>query len=60
MSGIQGFGLNTLVLRTFALAHLNTINEFEVFDQEKPVGAMILAMQAARVRIILHLPMRLT
>ena len=42
----QGFGLNPLVLRTFALAHLALLDGIDDFSKEKPIGALILSMQA--------------
>ncbi|KAF8657963.1 hypothetical protein AX14_007772, partial [Amanita brunnescens Koide BX004] len=43
---LDAFGLNPLVLRTFALAHLASLDGNDDFTQERPVGALILAMQA--------------
>ncbi|KIL55990.1 hypothetical protein M378DRAFT_182088 [Amanita muscaria Koide BX008] len=42
----KGFGLNQLVLRTFALAHLAYLDGIDDFTAEKPVGALIYSMQA--------------
>lgn len=46
---IQGFALNDLVLRTFAFAHLDGIDDFA---EEKPIGALIYSMQAVRDSVI--------
>ncbi|KIL56174.1 hypothetical protein M378DRAFT_1039248 [Amanita muscaria Koide BX008] len=45
-AGRKGFGLNQLVLRTFALAHLSHLNDIDDFTVDKPVGALIYSMQA--------------
>ena len=43
----KGFAQNPLVLRTFAFAHLKTLDGIDdSFDEEKPIGALILCMQA--------------
>lgn len=42
----QGFGLNPLVLQTFAPAHLALLDGIDDFSKEKPIGALILSMQA--------------
>lgn len=44
----QGFSLNPLVLRTFALAHLALLDGIDDFSKEKPIGTLILSMQAVR------------
>jgi hypothetical protein len=50
---MQGFLKHSFILRTLALAHLSSIsgNELEDVvedDSDKPIGALILAMQAVR------------
>jgi hypothetical protein len=49
---MQGFLKHSFILRTLALAHLTSINENEEDtlgdDSEKPIGALILSMQAVR------------
>jgi hypothetical protein len=49
---IQGFLNHSFILRTLALAHLTSIKGNEDDDggdgTEKPIGALILAMQAVR------------
>ena len=45
----EGFGLNPLVLRMFALAHLAYLDGVDNFTEEKPIGALILSMQAVRI-----------
>jgi hypothetical protein len=49
---IQGFALNDLVLRTFAFSHLDYLDGMDDFAEEKPIGALIYSMQAARISII--------
>ncbi|KAM6490252.1 hypothetical protein JOM56_014229 [Amanita muscaria] len=46
ISSLTGFAQSDLVLRTFALAHLAALGDYDDFSKEKPVGALILAMQA--------------
>lgn len=36
------------MIRTFALAHLAVLEGNDDFDNEKPIGALLLAMQAVR------------
>lgn len=45
----EGFGLNLLVLQTFALAHLAYLDGVDDFTEEKPIGVLILSMQAVRI-----------
>ncbi|KIL58388.1 hypothetical protein M378DRAFT_318324 [Amanita muscaria Koide BX008] len=42
----KGFGLDQLVLRTFAFAHLAYLDGIDDFTVEKPIGALIYSMQA--------------
>ncbi|KAM6491820.1 hypothetical protein JOM56_012679 [Amanita muscaria] len=41
-----GFLKNEFILRTFAIAHLANIPGLDSFEEDKPVGALLLAMQA--------------
>lgn len=47
----QGFLRNYLILETFAAAHLSYIPEYGSFvtDERKPVGALLLSMQAVSI-----------
>ncbi|KIL59277.1 hypothetical protein M378DRAFT_180872 [Amanita muscaria Koide BX008] len=42
----KGFGLDRLVLRTFAFSHLAYLDGIDDFTVEKPIGALIYSMQA--------------
>jgi hypothetical protein len=41
-----------LILRTFANAHLAQIEGYDDFEKEKPIGALLMAMQAVRLKFL--------
>jgi hypothetical protein len=44
----QGLLQNQLIMRTFAFAHVKDLEDIEDRSDEKPIGALILSMQAVR------------
>jgi hypothetical protein len=43
---LQGLFQNQLIMRTFAFAHVKELEDIEGRSDEKPIGALILSMQA--------------
>ena len=44
----QGLLQNQLIMRTFAFTHVKDLEDIEEQSDEKPIGALILSMQAVR------------